>query len=669
MKKNTIISSLVLLIIFLTFNVQLLAQGNVEFSKSNFKDDVTGYKIAVKQLQEADYKSNANLYKEALETYLTVNQFNPNNAELNGKIGECYTHESNNKKALEHLEKAYKLDNNLDGFYIYLLASVYHHSNNFNDAIKYYRLSKSKGSKIPGAYMAGVDKSIKEAAYGKKLVKTPINVEIDNLSEAVNTANEEYVPVINADETEMYFTSRRKENVGGVVDIGLGDYFEDIYYTNKENGKWTESVNLGEPVNSSKHDATVNLSLDGQKLFLYRDDDKGIGNIYMAEKKGDNWLEPVKLPSPINSKKNQETSACFSFDGNTIYFVSDRDGGKGGKDIYRSSKNKDGEWGDAENLGVVINTVEDEDAIFLHPDGKTLYFSSKGHATMGGYDVFMSVNTNGKWSKPKNIGYPVNTADDDVCFVLTASGDYGYYTSIKEEGKGRRDIYRVAFLDEINKPKLTLLKGVVSDRKTDKKLIATVEIYDNTEDKLVGTFETNSATGRFMVSLPAGRDYGISVKATGYLFYSENFNVPDTAAFQVVEKFIKLDKLEVGKKVVLNNIFYDYNKASLRESSFNELSKVVDLLKANPKMKIEFSAHTDSRGGDAYNNNLSQERAQSCVDYLLKKGIAKDRLVAKGYGEKKLVVTDAEIEKIATEIEKEAAHQKNRRTEFKILAN
>ena len=273
------------------------------------------------------------------------------------------------------------------------------------------------------------------------------------------------------------------------------------------------------------------------------------------------------------------------------------------------------------------------------------------------------------WSKPENLGYPINSSDDDVCFVLTASGDYGYYTSIKAEGKGKRDIYRVAFLDEINKPKLTLLKGTVTDRKTGEPLFSKVEIYDNTEDKLVGTFESNSATGKFMVSLPAGKDYGISVKAKGYLFYSENFNIPDDAAFQVVEKHIKLDKLEVGKKVVLNNIFYDYNKATLRESSANELKKVIELLNANPKMKIEFSAHTDSRGSDSYNKNLSQQRAQSCMDYLVKNGVTSTRLIAKGYGETQLLVSDEEIEKMTSEMLKEEAHQKNRRTEFKIIEN
>ena len=403
-------------------------------------------------------------------------------------------------------------------------------------------------------------------------------------------------------------------------------------------------------------------------MFLYRDNEKGVGNILVSKKIGDKWSEPKALPEPINSK-NQETSACYSPNGNTIYFVSDRPGGQGGKDIYKSSKNKNGVWGDAENLGMMINTVEDEDAIFLHPDGKTLYFSSKGHATMGGYDVFMSVNTKGKWSEPKNIGYPINSTADDVCFVLTASGDYGYYTSIKPEGKGRRDIYRVSFLDQINKPKLTLLKGVVADRKTNNKLISTIEIYDNNEDKLVGTFESNSVTGKFMVSLPAGHDYGISVKSKGYLFYSENFNIPDTAAFQIIEKQIKLDKLEAGKKVVLNNIFYDVNKAELTEASYNELNKIIELLQRNPNLKIELSAHTDSRGTEFYNDKLSQARAQSCLDYLVKKGINSSRLIAKGYGEKQLVVSNEEIKQVSSELEQEILHQKNRRTEFKIVDN
>ncbi|MBL4594449.1 MAG: OmpA family protein [Flavobacteriales bacterium] len=425
---------------------------------------------------------------------------------------------------------------------------------------------------------------------------------------------------------------------------------------------------MGKPVNQENHDATVGLSLDGQKLFIYRFTKKNDGDIFVTERKGTKWSNPIPLPEPINSKY-QETSACYSPDGNTIYFVSNRPKGEGGKDIYKATKNKDGVWGDAKNLGTTVNTLENEDAVFLHPDGKTLYFSSEGHTTMGGYDIFKTVLNKGKWSEPESIGYPINTSDNDLFFVLTASGDYGYYASVKASGQGKRDIYRVSFIDQINKPKLTLLKGIISDKKTGALLEATIEIYDNEEDKLVGTFKSNSATGKYMVSLPAGRNYGISVKKKGYLFYSENFNIPSDAAFQVVEKNVKLDKLEVGKKVVLKNIFYDYNAVNLRASSYNELNKVIELLNNNPKMKIELSAHTDSRGGDAYNNKLSQARAQSCVDYLIGKGVDKSRLVAKGYGEKQLIVTDAEIEKLTSEVAKEDEHQKNRRTEFKIIEN
>ncbi|MBI2281138.1 MAG: OmpA family protein [Bacteroidetes bacterium] len=659
---------IVLFILFIGCYVISNGQTNIEFSKANFKSNPTELKEAQKNILAGDLNYYKLLYGKALESYIPANKFNPNNADLNAKIGHCYLKSSNRSEALSYLKKGYKLDSKMDGYFVYLLGNAYHLNNEFDEAIKYYKLAKTNGSKMEGQLASISDKKIAECTSGKKIVKVPVNVKIESLEGTINTNYEEYVPIITADESEIFFTSRRPNTTGGLMDNGLGDYYEDIYYSKKENGKWTSAVNLGMPVNSQFHDATVGLSLDGQKLFLYRDNKKGDGNINFSEKQGDKWTDPKELPEPINSKY-QETSACYSFDGNTIYFVSDRPDGKGGKDIYKSTKDAKGVWANAENLGSVINTKEDEDAVFLHPDGKTLYFSSQGHGSMGGFDVFKSTFEKGKWSTPQNLGYPINTSDDDVCFVLTASGDYGYYTSIKPEGKGKRDVYKVTFLDELNKPKLTLLKGTISDKKTGTPLQATIEIYDNDNGKLIGTFESNSTTGKYMVSLPAGVNYGISVKAPGYLFYSENFNIAKDAAFKEVVKDIALDKLEVGKKVVLKNIFYDYNKASLTSSSYNELGKVIELLNGNPKIKIEISAHTDSRGSDGYNDKLSQERAQSCVDYLLSKNIDKSRLIAKGYGKRQLLITDAEIAKVPLEEDKELLHQQNRRTEFKIIGN
>ena len=643
---------------------------NVDFVKSNFKSNPSGFKNALKHLQQGDYYYMSKLYSKALDEYLVANEFNGKNADLNAKIGDCYLHSSQKEKALSFLEKSYKLNPQIDGYYVFLLGKSYHIQNQFEDAIKYYEKAKKLKTKIVTDLLAMSTRKIEECHNGQELVKHPVNIKVEGVSGNINTEYQEYVPVINADQTEMFFTSRRPTTVGGEIDPSLGDYFEDIYYSSREeDGDWEKAVNLGLPVNSDRHDATVGLSVDGNKLFIYRDNERGIGNIYMTERKGKTWTEPQELPSPINSK-NQETSACFDPTGKIIYFVSNRPGGEGGKDIYKAVMNDQGEWGDAENLGPIINTQYDEDAIFMHADGKTLYFSSKGHNTMGGYDIFKSTLEKGSWSKPENVGYPLNSPDDDVCIVVTANGETGYYTSDKIQGKGKRDIYSVIFYDAIkenNRPKLTLYKGVVKDAKTGAPIAATIEVYDNENDKLIATYESNSATGKYMVSLPSGHDYGINVTAKGYLFYSENFLLPETKVYEEVKKDIELDKLEVGKKVVLNNIFYDYNESSLRPSSYNELGKVIKLLNNNPNLRLELSAHTDSRGSDSYNERLSQKRAQSCVDYLIGKGIDKSRLIAKGYGEKKPIVTEAEIDKMPREVQKEEAHQKNRRTEFKII--
>jgi outer membrane protein OmpA-like peptidoglycan-associated protein/tetratricopeptide (TPR) repeat protein len=661
-----IISSLIFLAPFTLSFAQ-----EVEFNKSNFNNS-DAFKEAMKEIKQGDALYFRFRYEEALQHYMKAQNFNPKSSELNAKIGNCYLNSADKAKATPYLEEALKLKNDLDGFYVFLLAKAYHLENRFDEAIKTYKDAEQRGSKVNPTGIDDVPKRIKECENGKKLIGSPVNVTLENLGSAINTSAEEYVPVINADESVMFFTSRRISTTGGQIDPQIGDYYEDIYYSEKEDGEWSQAINLGNPVNTDRHDATVGLSIDGQKLLIYRDDSKGRGNIMISEQKGKTWSDPVALPSPINSK-NRETSACFSYDGKKIYFVSDRPGGEGGKDIYVSELQDDGKWGEAKNLGNAVNTPYDEDAVFLHPDGKTLYFSSKGHNSMGGYDIFKTTLQNGKWTKPVNLGYPINTSDDDVCIVLTASGEYGYYTSIRPEGFGKRDIYRISFLDEIerikNQPKLTLLKGIIYDSKTKAPIEATIEVFDNDSNKVVATFSSNSETGKYMISLPSGRNYGINVDAKGYIFHSENVNLPEYAGFEEKVNDIGLQKIEVGAKVVLKNIFYDYGKASLRSDSYNELDKLVKLITQNPKLRVEISSHTDSRGSAAYNKDLSEKRAQSCIDYLVSKGISRDRLIAKGYGKEQPVIFDDEIALFDSEDLREQAHQLNRRTEFKIIGN
>jgi outer membrane protein OmpA-like peptidoglycan-associated protein len=327
-----------------------------------------------------------------------------------------------------------------------------------------------------------------------------------------------------------------------------------------------------------------------------------------------------------------------------------------------------------------------------------MYLSSDGHTTMGGLDVFQAKLEDGKWTAPVNLGYPINTPDDEVHFVVSGSGRYGYYASFRPEGKGEKDLYRITFLGpeklpltnsednliaslvnpvkeitiepkvEVTSSNLAILKGIIRDAKSFKPLEAKLDLINNETNELVASFSSDPTTGKYMVTIPGGKNYGIAVKAEGYLFHSENFNLPASSGYKEYEKNIDLKQVEVGATIALKNIFYDFDKATLTSSSTNELERLNKLLVDNPTVKIELGSHTDSQGNDAYNQALSEKRAKSVVDYLVGKGIAPDRLTSKGYGETKLIISDAEILKMKTKAEKEVGHQENRRTEFKITS-
>ena len=410
-------------------------------------------------------------------------------------------------------------------------------------------------------------------------------------------------------------------------------------------------------------------------------------------------VTPEELLTKEDEKKGHRSLIHYPGNGSTtIYFSSYGKDGKTGLDIYRVRVLPGGKFTEPEKIPGDVNTPYDEDYPFMHPDGKTLYFSSQGHTSMGGYDIFKSEYRGGHWTTPVDLGYPINTPDADVFFVLGASGRRGYYSSIKKDGFGEKDIYVITFLGPekpavlnnednliasdanpikehvieqpitITTKKITLLKGTVKEFGSLKPVKAQIELIDLEDNTTLATFTSNATTGKYLVSLPSGKNYGLNVRAPGYLFYSDHFNLPDSAAYQEIHKNILLQKLKVGSKVVLKNIFYDYNKATLRKESTSELDRVVKLLQDNPTLKVELAAYTDQRGSNSYNQTLSGKRAQSCVDYLIKKGIAKNRLVAKGYGEADPINSMAKINKAKTQEEKELLYQQNRRTEIKVIA-
>ncbi len=684
MKK--IIYSLIIAL-FLVASISVKAQ-NVEFNKENFPKKEKEFKEARANFNQGVkyYELGRGSYLIALDYFLKANTFNPNNAELNYYIGSCYLNTVQKLNSIPYFEKSLTLNPTQFPDTKYLLARAYHLNSEFDKAIALYQeYKKSLTGDDLKELGADVDKKIEECNNGKLLMLTPARVFIDNLGPVVNSTYREYSPLINADESVLFFTSRRDNTLGGQKDPTDNMYFEDIYISEKVNGVWTTPKNPPSPLNSKEHDATIGLSPDGQTLLIYKGSDGG--DIYECHLKGSEWSTPKKLSSAINTKYH-ESSASISFDGKTIYFVSNKPDGLGGSDIYYATLDKKGNWGEPKNIGAPINTTFDEEGVFIHPDGKTLYFSSRGHNTMGGFDIFKSTLENGKWSDPVNLGYPINSPDDDVFFSISASGAHGYYMSIKPGGYGDRDLYIITFLGAekplvnntednliasltqpvsetviektvaIKENQVTILKGKILDELTLNPLGAVIEITDNEKNEIVATFESNSATGKYLVSLPSGKNYGIAVKSEGYLFHSENLNIPPTTIYQEITKDIKLNKLAIGSTIVLNNIFFDFNKAVLRPESIPELERLIKLMTDFPTLKIEISGHTDNIGTAAYNKPLSENRAKSVVDYLISKGIDKTRMTFVGYGFDKPIATN----------DTEDGRQQNRRTEFKIIS-
>ncbi len=683
---NKLLYTLLLCVLLAT---KALAQTNIDFDKDNFpgkKEELSQAKDEIK-IGNKYYDEGRAYMRLALPSYLKANNFNPNNAALNLKIGQCYLESGTKQKALQYLEKAFKLNPTIDPLIHYYIGYGEHLNNKFTEAIIEYQLQK-KTLKVGDENLAVCIKRIEECKNGLELAKKPVRVFIDNLGPVVNSKFPEYGPIISADEDVMYFTSRRQGGMTDELDENINEYFEDIFVSYQFNSVFNKPVNIGAPVNiASQHDAVVGLSPDGSQLISYNGS-KNRGDLYYSILTGTKWSKPESYGKPVNSDAH-EPSASLSYDGKTLYFVSDREQGTlGGHDIYAVTLNAKGKWDNLQNLGATINTPYDEDAVFIMPDGKTLYFASQGHNSIGGYDIFKSKLENGVWQTPQNIGLPINTASDDVFFVLSANGRHGYYASSADGGYGGNDIYKITFLGpekqpnlngddnliasiaapinevraeravEIAAPALTLLKGVISDEESKQPLEASIELIDNVKNEIVAVFSSNSTSGKYLVSLPSGKNYGIAVKKNGYLFHSENFDVMNNSTYNEIVKNIALKKIDVGKSIVLRNIFFDFDKATIRAESASELENLIKLLQENPTLKIELGSHTDSKGSDEYNMKLSVSRSQSVVAYLISKGIDGGRLTAKGYGETVAIATN----------DTELGRQTNRRTEFKILS-
>lgn len=613
-------------------------------------------------------------YKGAAELFEKLEESESDKTKHDYVLGVCYLHMHLSTKAEQHLQNAVKRKDSPVQVYYYL-GKADHLANNFNDAIEHFQFYKDTllqllKNKIVAKDLElhahnqktveEVDEEIKKCRVGKKLLENPLkDVVVSNAGTPLNSEYAEYTPVFTNNEDIMFINSRRPESKG--TNDQEEDYFEDIFISYKVSNGWSLPVNIAaqinENFNTNFHDAVVSISHDGELLIMYRSSGgkNSNGDLYYCKLNDDEWSSPKPFPTEVNSVHG-ETSACFSDDANTMYFVSDRPGGKGGKDIYIIKKDASGNWGKATNMGDSINSKFDEEAPYITPDGKTFYFSSTGHENMGGFDIFKSTydETTSTWSKPVNLGYPINSADHDIYIQWSLDGKTGYFTSIRPDTKGEKDIYKITGASEINQ--YIVLKGKVVDSESKLPLNAKISLYDLTNKKILPDLMTDSITGKYHVVVPGGVVYDVDVASVEHYIFEDSISIPIDKSINEVRKDVALKPFKLNEHVILKNIFFDFNSSNIRAESERELNGLYNMLAYNPSLKLEIGGHTDSVANDDYNLKLSEQRSASVVDYLIKKGIASTRLVSKGYGESQPIASNSTDE----------GRQLNRRTEFII---
>ena len=610
----------------------------------------------------AEKSFKAKNYSMALEYHLKLDSLIPGTPEVQYNIGVCYINSNYKKKSLPYFKfaKEKKLANpELD----FMLAEAYHYNHQFDKAKQIFESilqPLQKDTATNSAFIKDLKRQIEVCNNAKELVADSVPVLIENMGNKINTKDDEYVPIISADQQTLYFTSRRKTEHNQRLSYD-GRYYEDIYLSEKDSlGNWKKAKDAPAPVNGPEHDACIGISADAQTLYLFRvkSTDQFKGSIFKSQLKGKIWNKPVKLGEEINARKGSEASISVSEDNKRMYFSSDREGGLGGLDIWYCNMMPNKTWSEPKNAGPIINTEYDEDCPYIHFDDKTLFFSSSGHKSMGGFDVFSTVLDSldrVTWTKPINLGYPINSADDDMYFIYSADGSKGYMSSAqRSDCLGERDLYVVSRPN--HSKKMIILNGDIRDEENNAPIDATITVTDLEKNQLVGVYSSNSATGKYVLALDFGKNYSIQFEADNFIFHSENVNVSNPEVIFKEKKSFKLKHIKAGNSLVLNNLFFDVNQHTLKNESLPELDKLQDFLQKHPHIYIQITGHTDSSGQEAYNLKLSKKRANSVAEYLVQRGIPNKNIRIMGYGESKPVASNGD----------EEGKRLNRRTECLI---
>jgi outer membrane protein OmpA-like peptidoglycan-associated protein/tetratricopeptide (TPR) repeat protein len=639
---------LILIVSLLLLTLPFLGYAQ-QYSTKN-KKAIKLYEQASASFRQRDYETGMNLLLQAVKkdsAFVEAHMSLAHNFQLFGYL----------PKALEHYEAAVKAapkSPKVVGAY-YTLAIEYLKQGRYAEA-KEYALRFLSFHPERNNFTKDAERVVASAEFAMEAMQKPLPFAPKPLPGKVNREDYlQYFPVLTADEEILIFTARRKEKGRD----------EDIFISyRQEDGTWGEPQLLSPVINTAASEGTCAISADGTVLvFTSCQSRRGYGScdLFVSYRYGNEWSTPVNLGANVNSS-SWESQPTLSPDGRTLFFVSDRPGGMGERDIYMTTRDEDGRWLPAVNLGAPINTYADEVSPFLYANGKRLFFASNGHIGMGDFDLYYSDWYRGRWSEPVNLGYPLNDHQSQVSLFVTADGKKGYYAQEKWEGRQQLSAVLMYFdmpPQLVPQEQTAYVKGVVRDAQTLQPLKAKIELYNVQEDSLVAKVWSDTLTGEYLIVLSEGADYALEANKPGYLMKSIPFRLKETNdTLRPLTLDIMLEPITVGAKFVMSNVFFDYGKYTLREESKAELRKVVEFMQQNPEVIGEIAGHTDDIGDEKSNMQLSLLRAKAVYDYLVAEGIEPQRLRYKGYGETQPAVPNTSDENRA----------QNRRIEFRILS-
>lgn len=638
------------LAILVLFCIEGIAQSSHRSGTRNARAR-RSFESAVQAWRQSDHHRTIAELRLALES-------DSNFAEAHLLMGEVYFSREHYAESIAPYQRALEIKPGLFPQARYYLGAA---------QLKTGQYEEAKENFLRFLSLPGISQNLKNASnagletcrFAINAMANPVPFEPRNLGQAINTDLPEYSPALTTDEQTIIFTRKIPQMDGRGMTTNR--YHEDFFTSHYRDGVWKLASNMGSPINTNGNEGAQSLSADGRHLFFTacnRDDGFGSCDLYFSQRTGNEWSRPVNMGPVVNSPV-WDSQPGISPDGRTLFFSSARRGSIGKMDIWYTTRDEQGNWTQPRNIGPVINTAGREMSPFIHPDNQTLYFASDGHLGMGGLDIFYSRrDANGNWSKPVNLGYPINTYGDEFSLIVGAGGVNAYFASDQPGGFGDTDIYHFELYEEARPRPVTYMRGVIYDKESLRRLQANFELTDLESGQVIVHSLSDPRSGEFLVAIPTGRPLGLNVSHPGFLFFSEHFSYQETrTGADPYLRDIPLQPIRAGEAVVLRNIFFDTGKFDLKPASEIELKKLLELMQRNPQMKIEISGHTDNVGTYAYNLELSKNRARSVMNYLLNAGIEKARLTYEGYADTKPVDTN----------ETDSGRANNRRTEFKII--